>query len=101
VDISTIISYRLVMIGLKTFLQDFAKTTGLASFDSLYERQRELVRCGLLPSVEGRGPGSGVPLNPETLATLLIGLLATDKLADLGERTDVLCKARPVIRPKN
>jgi len=85
------------MIGLRTFLKDFAETTQLARFDTLYERQRELVRCGLLPQLRGRGPGSGVPLSAETLATFLIGVLATDKLADLGERTAALCKAVPVI----
>jgi hypothetical protein len=85
------------MIGLRTFLKDFAATTKLAPFDTLYERQRELVRCDLLPSIKGRGPGSGVPLSPDTLATFLISVLATDKLADLGERTAALCKAMPVI----
>lgn len=89
------------MIGLRTFLKDFAKTTELASFDSLYERQRELVRCGLLHSVEGRGPGSGVPLNAETLATFLIGVLASDKLSDLGKRTEALINARPALSGKD
>jgi hypothetical protein len=85
------------MIGLKTFLKEFSGFTGgELSHDALYARQRELVRCGLLPSREGRGPGSGVPLSPDTLATFLIGLLATDSLTDLGEHTAQLCKARPL-----
>lgn len=81
-------------------MKDFAKSTGLAPFDTLYERQRELVRCGLLHSVPGRGPGSGVPLNADTLATFLISVLASDKLSDLGERTAALCKAVPLINNK-
>jgi hypothetical protein len=85
------------MIGLRTFLKDFATSTKLAPFDTLYERQRELVRCDLLPQLRGRGPGSGVPLSAETLATFLISVLASDKLADLGERTAMLCQARGVI----
>src|SRR5450759_4875930 len=88
------------MIGLRTFLKDFAETTQLARFDTLYERQRELVRCGLLPQLRGRGPGSGVPLSAETLATFLISVLASDKLADLGERTAMLCQARALINNK-
>ena len=84
------------MIGLKSFLKEFSDfTDGELSHDALYARQRELVRCGLLPTREGRGPGSGVPLLPDTLATFLIGLLATDSLTDLGERTAQLCSACP------
>jgi hypothetical protein len=90
-----------VMIGLKSFLKEFSDLTqGELSHDALYARQRELVRCGLLPVREGRGPGSGVPLSADTLATFLIGLLATDSLIDLGERTAQLCDARPLDFPK-
>lgn len=39
--------------------------------DSLYERQRELVRCGLLPSPTGRGPGNGTPATLDTVSILL------------------------------
>lgn len=90
------------MAGLKWFLRDFADWCQDGSFDLLYERQRELVRCGLLPVRSGRGPGSGVPLTAETLATFLIGLLATDSLIDVGDRTKELCNARPdAVGPKN
>jgi hypothetical protein len=85
------------MIGLKLFLRDFANINDDGSFDAFYERQRELVRCGLLPVRGGRGPGSGVPLTAETLATFLIGLLATDGLADVGIKTKQLCDAKPMI----
>lgn len=84
------------MIGLKAFLNVIAEWSE-EPFDSLYERQRELVRCGLLPVRPGRGPGSGVPLTPETLATFLIGLLATDSLSDLARRTAQLSAAKPLL----
>ena len=84
------------MAGLKSFLNVIASFSD-EPFDALYERQRELMRCGLLPIRPGRGPGSGVPLTPETLATFLIGLLATDGLSDLARRTAQLSAAKPLL----
>jgi hypothetical protein len=55
--------------------------------DALYERQRALVRAGLLKGVEGKGPGSGVRATPYATALLLIAVLATDSLSEVGERT--------------
>ena len=81
------------MSSLKTFLYEIANNLQVSPA-SLYERQRELVRHGLLPVREGRGPGSGVPLTPGTLATFLIGLLGTDSLTDLAKHTAALCLAR-------
>ena len=86
------------MIGLRTFLKDFADSTKLVPFDKLYERQRELVRCDFLRATKGRGPGSGVPLSPANLAIFLVSVLASDKLSDLGDRTSELYLAKPVIR---
>jgi hypothetical protein len=87
------------MSSLKSFLYEVAPVVGMTS-SSLYERQRELVRHGLLPVREGRGPGSGVPLTPETVATFVIGLLASDSLTDLAEQTASLCSARPLLVTK-
>ncbi|WP_319798769.1 hypothetical protein [Nitrobacter sp.] len=42
--------------------------------DALYGWQRALVREELLDSVPGRGPGSGVPATPKTMAQFLIGI---------------------------
>jgi hypothetical protein len=84
------------MIGLKSFLSVISEFSD-EPFDALYERQRELVRCGLLPVRPGRGPGTGVPLTAETLATFLIGLLAADGLSDLARRTAQLCGAKPLL----
>jgi hypothetical protein len=88
------------MSSLKSFLPWIADAAEI-SVDSLYERQRELVRHGLLPVRSGRGPGSGVPLTADTLAIFLIGLLSTDNLKEVGPRTLQLCGARPLaLRPK-
>lgn len=99
-DLSISFLYCSVMIGLRTFLKDWSNFDHDLPFDALYERQRELVRCDLLPFRKGRGPGSGVPLTPETLSTFLIGLLATDSLSDLGNRTAEMCEARPKVSDK-
>jgi hypothetical protein len=51
---------------------------------TLYERQRALVREGLLEALPGHGRGSGVPATPESVAMLTIGMLASVNLADVG-----------------
>jgi hypothetical protein len=60
---------------------------------ALYERQRALVRGGLLKAIEGRGPGSGVKATPENVAMLIISVLATDSLSDVIVDTKVIAKA--------
>ena len=83
------------MSGLKSFLPAIAETLDCGSA-ALYEIQRELIRHALLPIRGGRGPGSGVPLTPETVATILIAILANDGLADVARHTASLCSARPL-----
>ncbi len=68
------------MIGLKTYLSMLSPLLG-QSEEMLYERQRALVREGLLDSVGGRGPGSGVRADESALSPFLISLLAHDILA--------------------
>jgi hypothetical protein len=51
---------------------------------TLYERQRALVREGLLDALPGHGRGSGVRATPESIAMLTIGMLASVNLADVG-----------------
>jgi hypothetical protein len=87
------------MISLKAFLpqvSDILNTTPAA----LYERQRALVRLGLLYPLKGRGPGSGVPLSADGLAVLLISLAVTDNLSDMDERVRRVCDASPSLRSK-
>src|SRR5262245_46070052 len=72
--------------SLKGLLPRLARMVGKTPA-ALYERQRVLVEAGLLQAVPGRGPGSGVRATPRSMATLLIALLATESVAEIGERT--------------
>jgi DNA-binding IscR family transcriptional regulator len=57
---------------------------------ALYERQRALVRAGLLQTKPGRGPGSGVRATPESVAMLLISIMATGNLSETEERSKAI-----------
>jgi hypothetical protein len=61
---------------------------------ALYERQRELVRAGILDAGDGRGPGSGVRATGAAVALLLIAVLATDSLSETGDRVGALATAK-------
>jgi hypothetical protein len=45
----------------------------------IYERQRALVKAGLVETRPGRGPGSGVEASPKNLALLLLAIMASEK----------------------
>ncbi|MFL9827198.1 hypothetical protein [Rhodoplanes sp. SY1] len=81
------------MLGLKSYGSRIALQLGLTPA-ALYERQRALVRLGLLKSSQKRGPGGGVQLNADTLAVLLLAITATDSLSETDERIRTLCNAR-------
>jgi hypothetical protein len=72
--------------SLKALIPKLAGALG-ASPAALYERQRALVRAGLLHPLPGHGPGSGVRATPESVALLLIALLATSSLTETEEQT--------------
>jgi hypothetical protein len=61
---------------------------------ALYERQRELVRQGILSQSEGRGPGSGVHASPYSVALLLVSVLATDSLSETAEKARIFAPAK-------
>jgi hypothetical protein len=63
---------------------------------TLYERQRALVREGLLEALPGHGRGSGVRATPESVAMLMIGMLASVNLADVGPLARSLSNATSV-----
>jgi DNA-binding IscR family transcriptional regulator len=86
-------------ISLKSFVPVLARYLHLTP-DMLYERQRALVRAGLLESAPGRGPGSGTRATPETVALLLIAVLAEVSLGDVGPLSDEVAKAAPVSTKK-
>lgn len=83
--------------SLKAVVPLLAKHMGIAP-NALYERQRALIRAGLLNKPQGRGPGSGVQADPISVATLLVAALSTDSLAETQKRTRELGRARPVDR---
>ncbi|MBT1516444.1 hypothetical protein KIP88_39090 [Bradyrhizobium sp. SRL28] len=77
---------------MKSFIPDLARILGETP-GALYERQRALVREGLLESAVGHGPGSGVRATQESVTMLLIGLLASVSLAEAGPLAESLANA--------
>ena len=61
---------------------------------ALYERQRALVREGMLDQSAGRGPGSGVQVGPYPVALLLVAVLATDSLSETAEKVRIFAAAK-------
>jgi hypothetical protein len=61
---------------------------------ALYERQRALVREGMLDQSAGRGPGSGVQVGPYPVALLLVAVLATDSLSETAEKVRLFAAAK-------
>jgi hypothetical protein len=92
------------MMGLKTYLPQIAPLLGMSA-EMAYERQRALVREGMLKLRPGRGPGSGVSADEDSLAVLLISILSHDLLTEASV-TKFYCELRssqnkcPVTRAK-
>jgi hypothetical protein len=82
------------MISLKTYIPTLAYVLNLTP-DALYERQRVLVREGLLTGSIGYGPGTGVQATPPSVAMLIAAAMATDNLSDIGVLVSKLSAARP------
>jgi hypothetical protein len=80
-------------MSLKDFARHLSTITGLSP-DAIYERQRELQAAGLIESPGTRGPGAGVRATPETVATLLAALLATDVRGESVEAAKRLLSLR-------
>ncbi len=84
------------MIGsLKAYAPQLALRLGTTPA-ALYERQRALVRTGILEQPEGRGPGSGIQVGPYEVALLLIAVLATDSLSETTEKVRTLANAKSI-----
>jgi hypothetical protein len=81
------------MISLKGITPTLAQLVGMTP-TALYERQRALVRAGLLHPEPGRGPGSGVRATPESVAMLMIALLATGSLSETEQGTKALASLK-------
>jgi hypothetical protein len=87
------------MTSLKGYIPALARLLGMTPA-ALYERQRALVRAGLLDQSEGRGPGSGVRVTAPSVALLLICVLATDNLSETEARVRAIGQARPIGRKR-
>lgn len=85
-------------VSLNTILPEFSAALAVGTPAQIYERQRQLVRAGLLASKKGMGPGSGVAATPHNVALVLIALLAVQR-GDAVKRTKLLANAKPVDYP--
>jgi hypothetical protein len=81
------------MASLKSLIPGLARALDMKPA-ALYERQRALVRAGLLEMNPGRGPGSGVPATSKTLAMLLISAVATSSLSETEEQTKLVANLK-------
>lgn len=70
------------MISLKAYIPTLAYLLNLSPA-ALYERQRVLVRKGILSGSAGHGPGTGVTATPSSVAWLVITAMATDSLSEM------------------
>ena len=61
---------------------------------ALYERQRALVRLGLLQKPQGRGRGSGAEATPHSVALLILSVLITDSLSEMDDRVISLAHSK-------
>jgi hypothetical protein len=74
------------MISLKAFLPTMSRFLGLSPA-ALYERQRALVRLGILPTPTARGRNSGGDMaTPDSVGMMLLAVLATDNLSEMDDR---------------
>jgi hypothetical protein len=81
--------------SLKGYVPALARVVGLTAA-ALYERQRALVRAGLLDTTAGRGPGSGTRATAPAVALLLIATLASDSLTETEKRARDIANAAPI-----
>lgn len=81
-----------MVISLTSFLPNLVPDLGLTQA-ALYERQRALVRLGLLQKPTGRGRGSGSDATPHGIALVVLSVLATDNLSEMDERIAALARA--------
>jgi hypothetical protein len=62
---------------------------------ALYERQKALVRIGALPKATGRGWASGgAAATSDSVAWMLVSVLATDNLSEVPEAAPALANCR-------
>ena len=79
--------------SLKSLLPVLAKDLELTPA-ALYERQRALVRAGLLHVEAGRGPGSGIRATPKSVALLITAILATANLSETEAQAKIVANLK-------
>jgi hypothetical protein len=67
---------------------------------ALYERQRLLLRTGLL-KLEGRGPGGGAKAIAKNVALLIIAAMATDTVVGAEKRVREMANAKAIGRRRD
>jgi hypothetical protein len=80
------------MISLKAFGPVLAEALGTTPA-AIYERQRALVRLGLLPAPVGRGRGNGLPASAGAVAMIIIAMMVTDNLSETDDRVRSVAEA--------
>jgi hypothetical protein len=80
------------MVSLTSFLPMLVCHLGITQA-AIYERQRALIRLGLLPKPVGRGRGSGVEATPHSASLIILSALATDNLSEMDDRIMQLSRA--------
>jgi hypothetical protein len=83
-----------VGLSLKGYSIDLADYLGITPL-AVYERQRALVRLGVLP-LEGKGPNRGVRAAPSAVAAVLIAALFAENLSEIDDRVVRLLNAKPM-----
>jgi hypothetical protein len=81
------------MASLTSFLPSLVPLLGMTQA-AIYERQRALVRLGLLPKPSGRGRGSGAQATPRSAALICMSVMATDNLSEMDDRIAQLAGAK-------
>jgi hypothetical protein len=79
--------------SLKSFIPNLARVLDMKPA-AIYERQRALVRAGLLDQRSGHGPGSGVLATPRSFGLLLISIMATPNLSEVERQTRIVANLR-------
>lgn len=81
-----------IMVSLAKFQHTLAPVFGY-SVPAMYERQKALVRMGILPKATGRGWASGgATANPHSVAWMIMSVLATDNLSEVPTETPALAE---------
>ena len=81
--------------GLKLYGVALARILG-STPAALYERQRALVRAGLLDAVAGHGPGSGTTTTAGSVALLVLATMASGTLLETESRARSVAAAAPL-----